>query len=241
MPGCCRLGWLQRLDDCIVVLQMCMPFDERSPSGDMGMLASNILRYIKYKSTDNNHNIDRQQSINQYIYIYIWSKTSRRGHLLAKPLQQKGFDPGGAWWVLSARAILVGKMMKTCCVSLCKRQIMEIVQRIGVVRVVFSGRENDRKLREQKQTKQERWSIESKSRDITWYHLMFVERHLPHIYKMCKYVNTSRHTVNKLRTTRTIYTGPASNMNIHTIWRFLAILVFMPGTLRDNPEKKRID
>jgi len=44
---------------------------------------------------------------------------------------------------------------------------MEIVQRIGVVRVVFSGRENDRKLREQKQTKQERWSIESKSRDIT--------------------------------------------------------------------------
>lgn len=111
MPGCCRLGWLQRLDDCIVVLQMCMPFDERSPSGDMGMLASNIfiLRYIKYKSTDNNYNIDRQQSIN----IYIWSKTSRRGHLLAKPLQQKGFDPGGAWWVLSTRAILVGKMMKT--------------------------------------------------------------------------------------------------------------------------------
>lgn len=70
MPGCCRLGWLQRLDDCIVVLQMCMPFDERSPSGDMGMLASNIfiLRYIKYKSTDNNYNIDRQQSINIYIY-----------------------------------------------------------------------------------------------------------------------------------------------------------------------------
>jgi hypothetical protein len=66
-----------------------MPFDERSPSGDMGMLASNIfiLRYIKYKSTDNNYNIDRQQSINIYIYMI---KNIKKGPLAGEALATEG-------------------------------------------------------------------------------------------------------------------------------------------------------